>query len=282
LPEELWGGEVRVIGLVGTNLAGKTHFLASTFYAACQLQGLAPYGFDDVQPDEATSIRLYEEYYPLFTDGRVLEKTQVHLAASARTQPLKIRMRGHGGARRSILLHDIAGEVLRDPRARANDARYLRYASGIVFLIDPVGYPAMRQRLGIDAGPLHFGQDQIVAGVLDMLGAAARDLPVAFVVTKADLLAEAFPEYDYRFREEAPADVNAFRQQLVEINNQTESLIWHGLGDPALVNVMRQFPNRTLHCMASIGQRPQANGSVAAVKPMRPIDPLYSILSRLV
>lgn len=102
----------------------------------------------------------------------------------------------------TLAMYDTAGENLQDPATARQMVQYLREASGVIFLVDPLQVPAVREMLPASIQPPPLDADaapyQIIANVLQILergevvhSNAPVSIPVAVVMTKCDVLADA-------------------------------------------------------------------------------------------
>jgi hypothetical protein len=129
LPDEIGTRPILTIGVVGTTGAGKSHYIAAAVYEAARRQSLIPWGYRFTL--DATSAVAYEKTYgQLQRERGVLKPTRAAEAPDSRFRPLAARVTSKQGGDVTILLHDIAGEVLSDPRGRMQHATYLTRAAG--------------------------------------------------------------------------------------------------------------------------------------------------------
>ena len=191
-----------IIGLIGAKFSGKSHYIASLI-AQLENQVGADMQAALLPVTDETQERYRREFYnPLF-------KNSLELAMTVGTPPPLIydltldgrqwNEKQHRAV--TLALYDTAGENLQDPAVARQMVQYLREASGIIFLVDPLQVPAVREMLPSSIQPPQLDADaapyQIIANVLQLLerGKVLQanepiSIPVAVVLTKCDVLAE--------------------------------------------------------------------------------------------
>ena len=108
---------LKILAVVGTIGAGKTHFLASALHDAFHNQSLLPYGYSEFFPDEATAYR-FDKYLfePIIAEMKAADPT----TREDFTPYLPLCFRVSRGQRTAtVLIHDIPGEALMDRGAKA-------------------------------------------------------------------------------------------------------------------------------------------------------------------
>jgi hypothetical protein len=286
LPVDIDDRELLTIAVVGVVGATKTHFLGSMLHAAYHEQALQiPLGCTEFAPDEVTAKRFHEDYYlSLFVDGQeVLSATQEE--PNARFKPLAFRVTLGDGVRRTLLFHDIAGEVFTDKAKRNLIAPFVRRADGIIFLLDPQWMPRvakyLREHFNFPSMPPPYNQAALVNAVAEEVG-RARELstvPAAVVLSKSDLLAGALGE-QFLFDQDPPDDREGWMRSMRDVNDEVESLLGNELRSPDLVAAIHQLGNATFHAVAPLGVQP--TGGILtpdSIHPRRCLDPLVSVLS---
>jgi GTPase SAR1 family protein len=186
--------EDRMIAILGARQAGKTHFLAALLHQLFEGRVGGDAWSVEMEP-EMRSTAERELLRPLFRDLRELPATELGSQLSLRL------VLSHRDDRRRVLLRfqDLPGEAIADPERLAR-ADFLRYASGVVLLADPLAFEAPDK--GQRRSWYHDEPDcqEILESYRRVLDAAPRrrgheELPLlpaqkflAVAVTKADLL----------------------------------------------------------------------------------------------
>jgi hypothetical protein len=151
LPARYLEAPSRFIGLVGPTNSGKSTYLA---VLVRELKRHVGDGLDItlVSADEWTGDRYGDRYEPLITKRRLVNPTQSAERDPGTARPLiyvitvrqaRSRVRPGGGRARSINLvfFDSAGEDVGTFDRMQRYMRYLRYAAGVVFFVDPLTLP---------------------------------------------------------------------------------------------------------------------------------------------
>lgn len=296
LPESIDERPAVVVAVIGVNRVGKTHMLASSLAQAYRERGLAAIGCTEFVPDESTGERFLASYYnPLFRRGEVLTRTQTN--EEARFLPLVFNVTLDGVTPFSLVLHDVAGELLakRDVRARAGG--FLHGAKGVVFVIDPRDIDDLRD--GVEplmAGEEDLGWDQgtLLAACLGRGGMldGDRPVPVAVAIAKADLLpqasGESLPFLDRRSPAESEEELYArIRTTSRQVEDFLDAHNAHNILGPA-----RDYRERlhqaggeasvTFHAISALGCHPDEVAAMGGkVQPINCLDPLAAILSQV-
>lgn len=300
LPQSIDERPALVIGVIGVNRVGKTHLLASCLTQASRQRGLARIGCRDFALDESTAKRFREEYYePLFRQGEVLDVSQASDVAEIRFRPLIFNATLPNLGPVSLILHDVAGEVMADPRTRAAAAPYLRGARGIIFVIDPREIDALRPGLPdwlLQSNAVGFDQGALLSACLRPDGIVDRGevIPVAIALGKADLLPAAtgrqFPFLSPAPGQEEPA---AFVQRIKQSSRQVAAFLEEqsafDILDPASEYGRHSGSGArdgngkvTFHAFSALGSAPDSKENLLhEVRPLNCIDPLAAVLAQV-
>lgn len=297
LPQSIDQRPAIVIAVVGVNRVGKTHLLASSLTEAYRYQGLASrIGCSEFVPDESTGKRFKEDYYErLFRHGEILEPTQVD-PEEVRFQPLVFNVTLQNGGPFSLVLHDVAGEVLGDHQMRARGATYLQGARGIVFVVDPRDIDDLRDGIPAlmpDEDDLGWDQGTLLAACLqpDGLVDRRRRIPVAIAIAKADLLpqvtGESLPFLERADDEEGEEDFfQRVRASSAQVREFLERHRAHNILGPA-ASYERELQAAggqaavTFHAFSALGDTPAKIEQGSKVQPINALDPLAAILSQI-
>jgi hypothetical protein len=300
LPQSIDERQALVIGVVGVNRVGKTHLLASCLTQASRQRGLTRTGCSDFALDESTAKRFREEYYePLFRRGQVLRMSQAAAeSGSVRFRPLVFNATLPNLGEVSLILHDVAGELMADPRARTVAAPYLRGAKGIIFVVDPREIDGLRPGLPdwiLQSNPVGFDQGALLSACLRSDGIVDRGkvIPVAIALAKADLLPQVAGR-ELPFLAPAPMqeEPSAFVQRIKQSSRQVAQFLEeHGaydILDPASEygkgsrNGSSGSGRVTFHAFSALGSAPDGDDNLhGEVKPLNCIDPLAAVLAQV-
>ncbi|GAA3216398.1 hypothetical protein ACFO1B_15255 [Dactylosporangium siamense] len=284
LPMDLDERQAHIVSIVGLTAAGKTYYLTTAFNEAMNGDGLDAAGFREFEPDEETARHFYTNYYNhVYRDNTRLQSTPEKTRANQ--QPLNFRAHIDGGRPMLVMTHDIAGETLMDHVKRAQNAGFLRRSSGLIFLVDPLEFDAVRARVPREQLPRarSIHQRDLLAATLRELDfePGRRKVPVTVVISKADLLAQLFPG-GARLLDPGLGRVRsqeAWLQAMQESSAYVRSLLIE-LGQQRLVRTAEQYGRVSFHAVSAIGATPGPNGEILP-SPRRVLDPLAVVLWRL-
>jgi hypothetical protein len=278
-------GEVedRVIGVIGASESGKTHFLATILHQFLERKIGGDVWQVEMKPADQ---RLYRDYLrTLFEQQQELPQTQAAL------QPeLRLMLRNQRDGRQTLLVfRDLGGEIFVDPQ-RLREVSFLRYAQGVVLLVDPLAFAPPPSAVWKPNGR----PDAVE--ILDNYRAALkgqerypehRDLPLlpaqkalAVAVTKADLVLDS----EHPFRSDAetmrPLDPGYWNRRKDE-DKMARQWIEENLGR-ALPNVAGEFHDAGYFFVSSYGYRHQPGSPLReAPRPSRVHEPIFALLDRL-
>lgn len=301
------------IALIGVRNSGKsnylgvlTHWLGKRFGPEADFQFQDLPTFDIKQRKTVGSWHLWRERYRQVVDnGQVL--TQTPSGTSDLRIPLLFRLTfpkslpkrlispigRHSAA--DLVLFDAAGEDLCDPEVMSLHHRYVRNASGLIFLIDPFELPGVREQLPPalrdQLKPVDSMASEGIDRVIELYekqaavhaGTGTIRTPIAVVFTKADLFRQV-PELverrspilrDSQHRKGFAAD------DCHELNDHIISCM-QSWGAAELVSKVRgRFRTSSFFALSSLGHQPDANGRVHRIEPMRIADPLLWLMWQL-
>lgn len=280
IPSELDEMEAHILAIVGLNAAGKTHYLAAALTEATRQQGLAPIGCGGFTPCDDTATRLHQNYYvPVFREGEVLAFTPID--PNVRHKPLTFRVAFGQGGQFLLMMHDVSGEILSDHRQRAAVAPFVRRASALIFLVDPLEFDQVRAGLPKSALPpaRSIHQADLLSACLHELQYApgGRDVPVAVTISKSDILDSVLGE---QFRFSQPTAVNEWVDDVRKTSDEVRDLLLR-LGEKDLVAAAAKHSQVTFHAVSALGSTPIAGSVMSNPVPRRCLDPLGTVLLRL-
>lgn len=289
-------GEDRVVAVIGASASGKSHFLAAVLYQLLE----ARVGGETwrVALDRAEIDRMREKLLdPLFEGLHVLPSTVDRLDEEL-TVPLENR---DDGRRVLLVFRDLGGELFRQPE-RLERVAFLRYAHGVVLMVDPL---AFRPRLAAGAGARpgvaawqRSGQPDalrtldVYRRVLEARERRVEEaaLPVlpeqkflALAVTKADLvLPEDHPFWDEPDGEHLRRGYWSARAEPGGADQVAERWVREHL-DPRLVHEAEAFAGAGYFFVSSLGY-PHPPGDERLQRPPEPRrvhEPIFALLDRL-
>jgi hypothetical protein len=282
LPPDIDKRDAYVIGVLGINGAGKTHFLATSLMQAARHQALRQLGCTEFTPDVNTAARFQQQYYqPLVQDRTLLPYTREN--EYVRFEPLTFRVTFEGGSPSIIIFHDIAGETLSNVRERVKIAPFLRTADGIIFLADPLEMEAIRKRLPSDLVALSpyrsWNQADVLSACINYMDEPR--IPIAIVLAKSDLVSLALrgtSEYKEFLFERNWDSQGSWGNDIAKISEEVQVLL-HSLGEQEWLAQTRGL-NVTFHAVSALGAPPE-NAHLDRFEPIRCIDPIATVLAQI-
>jgi hypothetical protein len=289
-------GEDRVIAVIGASASGKSHFLAAVLHQLLD----AEVGGDAwrVALDRTEIDRLRERLLdPLFEGLHVLPSTVDRLDEEL-ALPLENR---EDGRRVLLVFRDLGGELFRQPERLARVA-FLRYAQGVVLMVDPLAFrPRSTGGLGGDddlrtwsrsGQPDALATLEVYRRVLEERDrtAAEEALPVlperkflALAVTKADLvLPEDHPFWDAPDGESLRRGYWRALEERAQEDAAAERWVREHL-DPRLLREAEAFADGRWFFVSSLGfpHPPGQEHLRRRPEPRRVHEPIFALLDRL-
>ena len=290
LPRSAGFAPSTVISVVGASQSGKSVYLTSLIHT---LKTITPRNF----PIFCTPINnemgrkfKYEYEEPLIEHGMLLDPTQ----KEKQQEPFifTFSFADESKPEINIAFFDVAGEGLVDTAYMDIYAAHIRNSSGILFLVDPLQFREVGQKIQmsnfLDYDTSSDEPADVLSGLVEdyiyKQGGGISDIPTAVVLTKTDLL-EALQEKGEYIAENSRFFTNYTHRtyfnytEFCEINHETETLISEI--DPNFRNALkRRFADLGFFAVSALGTKPD-DGRVASFAPVRVDEPFLWILFRL-
>jgi hypothetical protein len=274
LPVEMDRLPVKFLAVVGVTRAGKTIYLTQSLREATRHGSLVRFGCTDFALTDAddTADVLFTKYFErLFRRQDLLPATDPTEGPTQFTFTATVN-----GNEFLVVTHDIAGETVSDPYARAQELIFLPCADAVIFLLDPVDFDAVRVRL-----PAHVigpgkpaDQVHVLRQCLAELDEAGRpEVPVRIAVAKADLLF-TYCGIDGPWRRPSSGD---WRQDTSDIDNAVRKML-AAIGETEVLRVVEHRERVLFHAISSLGAAPGEDRRLPTGEPFRCSDPLGSAL----
>lgn len=282
-----------VIGLIGARFSGKSHYIAALVR---QLQTQVGGDLDlALIPATQKTVERYESEFakPLFERKIVLEMTAAAPPPLIYDLTLSGAQWNEQGSRTvTLALYDTAGENFDSHDIVRQMVKYLGVASGILLLVDPLQWPAVRQALPSSMALPDLDQTADPNVILDRIlpevehgkvveGGGPLSIPAAVVVTKCDVIRAAGLVEENRlwcvdrrhvryFDTEAHDDMSGMMAEYMQR--------W----SPSVYNKVRQkFSRYAFFGVSATGCSSDSTGRYRFVSPWRVEDPLLWILKEL-
>jgi GTPase SAR1 family protein len=284
----------RIIAIIGGRDTGKSHYIATLIHRLEQDVG-ANFNAALRRIGDETRKRWEDDFYgPLFRNRKILMGTQSAVVNSQVKEPLVFRLTFDRGRRKgraiNLTFFDTAGEDMASLDIMSAEARYIYKASAIIFLLDPLQIPSVRQKLPQANLPDQNTQSEpqyIVERLRELFEQHEHlkpgekvQIPVAFTLSKTDTLLPIIePGSALRLTGEHFGYVNLSDIQSVhtEIWNYLQTWMGAAFND----QVQTGFRDYCYFGVSSLGQQPKVDNTLRSISPMRVEDPLLWILYRL-
>jgi len=234
-------------------------------------------------------------YTPLFIRKTVLQATQRAEADSQVKAPLIFRLTfTSGNYKRALNLSffDSAGEDMTSLTTMSIQNRYICHADGIIFLLDPLQIPNVRQQLTqatakVPPADPKASPENIVGRLRDLfereynLRAVEKiKVPIAFTLSKIDTLVpilEPGSELQRPAEHFGHLDLDDVQSVSTEVENYMAEWI-----SPNFCNLVSTgFARYHYFGVSSLGEQPDASNHLSAVNPLRVEDPFLWLLHEL-
>jgi hypothetical protein len=281
------------IAIIGGSDTGKGHYIATLIHKLEHEIG-TQFKFGLRMLGDETRERFENDYRtPLFRRKSVLQPTRSSTIDTKVKQPMIFRFTIESSGRRravNLSFFDSAGEDMQSLDIMDTEARYICFASGIIFLLDPLQIETVRQKLPKDflpqpqplAEPIYIVERlrELFERQYGLPATAKVRTPVAFVLSKTDAL---WPIIDasssLRYPGEHFGYFNLSDAQSVHTEIWSYLQSWMGGGFASRVET--NFANYRYFGVSSLGHAPDKQGKIDTVSPVRVEDPFLWILYRL-
>lgn len=297
LPSQYAETPSRTIALIGAKEAGKSHYIAVLIHELENRVGLS-FNASLSTADEQTRRRYTNDFRKhLYVDRVTIPPTASARALGSVRVPLVYRVSFAGGGPfgrgvrvTTLVFFDTAGEDLTDIDLMSTETRYIANSDGLIFLLDPLQIPAVRQQVDPEVPlPAESTSPQDIIARVAQLVRESNGLrptqklrpPVALAFSKMDavrpILDPGSPvhrasEHDGRF------DVSAAERTHESMRSYVHEWVGSGLDQFMLHN----FESYSYFGVSALGAPPGTRGELhLGVAPFRVEDPLLWILYRL-
>lgn len=280
------------ISLIGAKDAGKSVYIAVLLNALAQRIGMN-LNASLVALNDETIKRYREQFYqPLFQKKELLKATGA--AGASQKTPLLYRFgfekKNFFGQRSNevvtLVFFDTAGERLDDEKVMARETKYISNSSGIIFLLDPLQIPAVRDRLppDIPLPPIQTQPEEIVTRVVNLIREDKQipekeriKTPVALVFSKIDALRSLFPP-DSMLQQSSPHAAFLDISDCERVSIEMLAYLYDWIG-PNLNNIMQHhFEHFSYFGVSALGEPPTGSKLSEAVSSHRIEDPFLWLL----
>ena len=294
LPYTAGTQESLVIGVIGAKFSGKSHYIAALIDS---LENKVAFDLKSnllAVTDETTDRYQKEFHDPLFRDG-------IELRTTLGTPPpliYDLQLQGelfHEKRPRAVTLalYDTAGENFDNPETVRQMMKYLKLAAGVIFLVDPLQSPGVRQLLPstvpLPNVDLMAEPSVVLQRVLTELEnnrvltrSGPLSIPVAVVLTKCDVLRDHGLIESNRLWNTDKRHVNAFNVQYHEDMNAMMAEKVQQWSPKAYATASSRFLHHAFFGVSATGcASDKMTHRYKYISPWRVEDPLLWLLAEL-
>jgi Double-GTPase 2 len=287
----------RIIAVVGSSESGKSTYVG---VLVNELRNRVGEAFDDASVElvgDASRDRYREVFGTyLYEQGRTLRRTDSIRALHA-LEPLLFMLRfprrGRLSGRERLMtgitvFYDTAGEDILDADRRGRLSRYLAAADGIVFVLDPLQVPSVRDAVsGAEVLPaVTHDQVEMVQGVAETLRESSPGsqiaTPLALVVAKTDALVDLLPPATALTRQ-GPHYGAYDETDGQQVHDEMRAVVHGWTNGSTLINlVQNSFADHRFFGVSALGFPPESSDQLSpqGIHPLRVEDPMLWLLAR--
>lgn len=304
LPESTLLGKDMIISVVGSRDTGKSHFVGVIINELIERIsvkfGGAMEGFDDTMSRYKAGA-----YQKLYMDMQKLDltKSSVQDVNNGAYRPLIFTLKlKHKALFKeqidsfTLVFFDTAGEDLNDEDTMSTVNKYICKSAGIIFLLDPMQIPAVRNQLDENtvarASSVDWKQatrsDDIMSRVSKLIRNDRKmrseqkiDIPVAAVFSKFDAIAPLIPEGSTILETSPHCSDKAFNMaDWHNVDNEIRSLLVEWGDESFISQVDVNYTNYSYFAVSALGMdnNPKEDRRIDRPRPHRIEDPLLWIL----
>ncbi len=295
LPHTIGEYKDLIFSVIGAKEAGKSHYIAMLIEKIKSEIGL---NFNcNLHPLNDETIKRYRNdfYNPIFRNKQVIQATRSATAdfnvRSPMIYTLSFMGKGWFGKNKirdvaTVEFFDTAGEDLDDENTMAVENKYIYNSSGIIFLLDPLQLPNVRELLppNTDLPNENSEADDLIARTATLIRRANNikssdliDIPVAVAFSKIDALGPILDpsnSLNYQSKHNGVFDVGDFE----DVSGEMESCIHEWAGAKIIQQVKGNFKNYAFFGLTALGCNPHGTQRIKALKPNRVEDPFLWLL----
>ena len=286
------------IAMNGARATGKSLYIAVLVQLLGQLLATAN---STIHFADSRTQQTYKNVYerPLFHARKLMQPTMSATADDAyHTHPLILSLGVLRGAKRYLVIRDVAGEDMELPPADTLRLEFLRHADGLFFMFDPLAVPGIRAKVqDLIPTQLRLGGDPnvVLGNLLNIIGTATP--PLAVVLSKFDAMHELRNVDDVHwqsimsnsgaaFMRDPSLDHASYDDADGELLHEEVRSLLYRLNANHLVLSLEQpnsghrIPYRYF-AVSALGESPRGETvNARGIAPFRCVDPVKWILSR--
>lgn len=285
--------EEHIIAVIGGRGTGKSTYIA-TLIQRLEHEVGRNFNAGVLAKGDNTRRRYERDFYgPLYRDKQLIPPTQVDDITTRAPMVFRITFNSNRQVA-NLVLFDTAGENMESFDAMTQQTKYILYADGVIFLLDPLQIDAVRDQLqGISSNPLpprmpNSEPRYIVERLRELYEAQGAvkasqkvDKPIAFTLAKMDVLEPILDPASGPIVHGSGQHLGYLNGPDVQaVNTVIDSHLRTWMGEAFSEKVKQNFNKYAYFGVSPLGREP-ANGKIDSVAPTRVEDPLLWILGQL-
>ncbi len=283
-----------IIAIIGDSQVGKSVYM-SALIRTLEAQTAHEFNAACLPSNNETSIRFNKQYInPLFYNNTLIESTQ----KERKQEPFiyDFKFKDQSKTPLSLVFFDVAGEGMTDNRYLELYANHIKNATGILFLVDPLEFPILKDKIvkrykdlkNVD-GMIREPRDVIVSLSENFISAESGErtnIPTAIVLTKSDMLLELdeaeiesinvdsriFSNYIHK----GYFDLGEYRRVEKEVVD-----LFNEVSQSFIDAVEVHFSNTGFFAVSALGQNPVEGKLEGVIQPTRVDEPFLWLLYKL-
>jgi len=294
LPRQFGETDSHTIALLGTIESGKSHYITVLIHEL-KKHVAADFNAAFSEMDDQTIKRYKEDFHKrLYINRVVIKKT-----ASARTDisvryPLIYRLSIEKKKQiqaSSMVFFDTAGDDLEEMDKMETETKYIARAQGLIFLIDPLQIPQLRDRVRdrnvlipreiIDPGHIVTRLANLVRDSSGIAHDAKIDTPIAFAFSKIDAVLP-FMQPDTPVKWDSNHGGFFDLEDFEQVNESMHDHLANWIGRGFEMFLRHNFTNYAFFGVSALGSAPDESGQIRkGIAPHRVVDPFLWVLYKL-
>jgi hypothetical protein len=282
----------QIISIIGGRATGKSHYIAALYHQLRDTVGRNMKLSVFMVGDDTRDHFLNNYYLPLFTNHTLIGGTLSATVDDIVKIPMIFRLkvdRGRKSNTINLCFFDSAGEDMKSLDVLSTEAKYITNSSGIIFLLDPLQIPAIRQKLPSDILPYHDATAEpiyLIGRLRELFERAGLSpskkikTPIAFVFSKIDALYNnqiIDPTSTLRQPGNHFGVFNLTDAQSLHTEVWNYLQTWMASGFTEFVE--SYFENYHYFGVSSLGKTPE-KGNIETISPHRVEDPFLWLLTK--
>lgn len=289
----------KIIAIIGGRATGKTNYIAS-LVTRMQKEIAARFDTSVYMIGEDTKQRWKNDFYtPLFIKKEVLGGTLSAALDSSVRAPLMFRFKFAKGSHLRVLnvsFFDAAGEDMASLSSMAVYNRYICHADGIIFLLDPLQIPWVREELllgnhvseaNLPAEDINANPEYIIENLRTLFERELSLTPeqkvkvhIAFALSKVDAL-KPILEPGSSLKRPSQHLGSLDLDDVQTVNAEIDSYLTTWIHDAFMNGIRHNFASYKFFGVSSFGDQPDAQQRLRMISPLRVEDPFLWILYKL-